>query len=288
MTAVLIGAEHAARHLAVDAAYEVEVVVCVSQCTLLARQQGEGGRFAEALRHIHVVPVGQRGVLHPVGRAAVYLPHELEQKLLPGAVVEPDDAEQIVASTAVLPVVTQELLVGIGQFPSAVGGHHGQHALVGRVLVVVLQDLQSQHVGPQLAPAVLVGIHWTEIAVGLGAAQYGIYPEVRLSELGLISQLASQGMIATQPIGHFFPSVRTALLEPGIAFLVEPVTYLAQPACQSFRLTAQHLAHPSAGFHTAQRELDEDVGAQWCTVVHVECACGRHVLWPHHLRFLRL
>ena len=209
--------------------------------------------------------------------------HQVQQEAVACAVVEPDDAQQVVAATAVLPVVAQELLLRIVQLPLEVTLHHAQHTLVAAVLVVVLQDLQRQHIGPQLAPPVLFLVHRTKVAIGLSALDDGLNPELRLVEQSLLAQHVSHVAVAAKPIGNLLPAVRAAALEPSVAFLVEPIADLAQMTCQAVPLTLQHLAYPSAGSHSACRQLQEYVRTQRRTVVHVILAGSSNGGWSHHL-----
>ena len=279
MAAVLVRAEHASRHLSVDATDEVVVVVCGLEGSLVAAHQIPGGRLAEALGHVDVVPVGQTAFLHPVGRAAVYLPGKLEQEGLARAVVEPDDGEQVVAAAAVLPVVAQELLVGVLELPFVVGCEDGQHALVAAPLVVVLQDLQRQHVCPQLAASVLVLVDGAEETVCLTAAQDALDPELRLVEQRLVVQDVSEVGVAAEPVRHFFPAVAAAGFEPRVALLVEPVADFSELSAQSVLLPQEHLAHPSAGG-------DGGGSGQRSPVVDVERGGGLDFVGRHHARFL--
>ena len=73
MPTILICSEHAARHLSIDAADEMKVVVSCLQGLRIAADQIVFRRLAEAFCHVHVVPVGQGTLLHPVGGATVNL-----------------------------------------------------------------------------------------------------------------------------------------------------------------------------------------------------------------------
>ena len=99
MTAVLVGTEHATRHLSVNAADEVEVVVGSAQGGRIAADEIVFSRFAETLGDVDVVPVGQSALLHPVGGTTMDFLGKLKQEGLARAVVEPNDAKQVVAAT---------------------------------------------------------------------------------------------------------------------------------------------------------------------------------------------
>ena len=216
----------------------------------------------------------------------MYLAHEVEQEGFPCAIIEPNDTEHIVATTAVLPVIFQELLLGVIQFPAAVSSHDREHALITRMLVVVLQNLQGKHIGPQFPAPVLVRIDRSEVSIGLCALENGLYPEVSLIQHLPISQLASQGMIASQPVGNLLPSMRATLFQPCITFLVEPVAYLAKPSCQAFRLAMKDFSQPATRLYTAQRQFEENIGGQWGTIIDVEGTRRLHILRIDHGRLL--
>ena len=232
------------------------------------------------------MPVGQSALLHPVGRAAVYLCGKFKQEGLACAVVEPDDGEQVVAATRVLPIVAQEFLVGVLELPLVVGGEDGQDALVAAPLVVVLQDLQRKHVGPKFASAILVLVDGAEETVRLTAAQNAFYPELRLVEHRLVIQDVGKVGIASEPVRHFLPAVTAAWLQPGIAFLVEPVADFAKLSAQAVLLPQEHFANPAAGRDRCGRQLDERIVGQGSTVVDIERGCRFNVAGLHHLCLL--
>ena len=136
---VLVGPEHATGHLSEDAAYQPVRIVRGAQHGGVARKHIVGGGLAEALGHVHIVPVGQRRGLVPVGRVTVYLPGQLQQEFIARAVVEPQHRIEVVAAATVLPVVLQELVVGQSQLPLEVARHQTDNAGIVAVLIVSLE-----------------------------------------------------------------------------------------------------------------------------------------------------
>ena len=112
-----------------------------------------------------------------MARECLDLAAEVEQEGFSCSVVEPDDGVEVVAASAVFPVVSEEFFVGVGELPFVVGGEDGYDAFVAAPFVVVLEDLECEHVCPELSSAV-VFVDGTEESVGLCAAQDAFYPEL--------------------------------------------------------------------------------------------------------------
>ena len=142
VTAVLVASEHASRDLTINATNEPIIVICGFEGSFVTTHQVPFCRLAEAFCHVDIVPVGQAAFLHPVGCAAMDLPSKFEQKLLASPIVEPNDGEQVVATSAVLPIVTQEFLFGVGELPFIISRKHLDNTLVSAPLVIILQDLE--------------------------------------------------------------------------------------------------------------------------------------------------
>ena len=133
------------------------------------------------------MPVRQTALLHPVSSTLVNLMAKVQQPTLTRAVIKPDDGQQVVTASAVLPVVTQELFLGVLHFPLKVTLHYLEHALITAIVVVILQNLQGKHICPELTASVLILIHRTEITVGLSTLDDCLYPELCLVQHGLIA-----------------------------------------------------------------------------------------------------
>ena len=194
---------------------------------------------------------------------------EFEQEFFASPVVEPDDGEQVVAASAVLPVVTQEFLVGVGELPLIIGCEDGDNALVATPFIVVLQNLECQHVCPEL-PAALILVDGTKETISLAASQDALYPELRLFYHRLVIQDVSKVGIAAEPVWNFLPAMTATGFEPCVALLVEPVADFAELTAQAVLLPDEHLAHPSAGNDGCGSQFDKRIGRQRSSVVDVE------------------
>ena len=184
---------------------------------------------------------------------------EVEQERFARAVVEPDDGEQVVTASAVLPVIAQEFLFGVGELPLVVCCEDRDDTFVAAPLVIVLQDLECEHVCPKL-PAALVLVDRTKESVRLTAAQDAFNPELCLVYHRLVIQDVGEVGIASEPIWNFLPTVIAAGFEPGVAFLVEPVADFTELSAQAILLPLQHLANPSPGNDGGRRQFDEGIG----------------------------
>ena len=96
---VLVCGKHSARHLPEYTPYELLVVVCGAEQTAVFFEHEVFGGFPDALRNVHIVPVGEVLRLGPVGGAAVEFVGKLEQFAVACAVVKPKHAPQIVSAT---------------------------------------------------------------------------------------------------------------------------------------------------------------------------------------------
>ena len=163
--AVLVAAEHAAGHLAVESRMVWQFRSAAWKMLRVFRLLVVDRRAAEALRDVHVVPVGH--AVGPVGRVAMDLCGQFQQPRLAGAVVEPVDAGQVVARPLLLPEGEKEILLRHRQLPVEVLRHQLEHALVAGVLVVRLQGGEHDHVGPQVGLALDGRSGWprAEVAV---------------------------------------------------------------------------------------------------------------------------
>ena len=265
---ILVGTIHAAGHLSVLLAHVPLVVVCTLQGLLVARQHVVGGRLAEALCHVHPVPVGQVVLHHPVAGVAVQLLYQRQQRLVARAVVEPDDAPLVVAAALVLPVVLQEQVVVYRQLPLEVVGHGSEHALVATMLVVGLQGPEHDHLCPHLGPSAR-RVAWPQESVGLQVLQHGFKPHLRLLLHGLVVQYIRQAAVAAQPVGHLLPSVVARVAEPLVAALVEPGADGAQLSVESRALSLQVFQQPPLGSHLSHGQLQQIAAMQRCPVARV-------------------
>jgi len=166
---------------------------------------------------------------------------QLEQFWIAGAVVEPVDAEEIVATAHLLPVMREHLVVRNGQLVFEILRHQVQHARVVGVFVIRLEAEQHDHVRPVIARAV-VGetLVRTEIAVGALAGDCAFDPRANLRQHLRVVENVSQFDVALEPVGQFFPAVLSlaVLVEPGVVLLLQPRADLAEMSGQAFALAA--------------------------------------------------
>lgn len=137
---VLVCGKHSARHLPEYTPYELLVVVCGAEQTAVFFEHEVFGGFPDALRNVHIVPVGEVLRLGPVGGAAVEFVGKLEQFAVACAVVKPKHAPQIVSATRVFPILAQELVIGNGELVMKIFGHEVRYPFVAGVFVVVLKQ----------------------------------------------------------------------------------------------------------------------------------------------------
>ena len=88
--------------------------------------------------------------------------------------------------------MAQEFLLGIGKFPAVVSRKGIDDASVAAVVVVVLKDLQGEHVGPHLTSSFPVVGRAEEAIVFVAAVQNGFNPKAGFC----------QHVFVVQHIGH--------------------------------------------------------------------------------------
>ena len=265
---VFVGTEHATRHLSEGSANETLHVVGGMQHLRVARQHIISGWFAKTLGNVYVVPVGQRCRVCPVGCVAVNLVGEVKEKLVARAVVEPQHRIEVVATTAVLPIVFKKLVVGNGHLPSEIVGHELQDPLVARMFIIGLERGEHDHLCPQLG-LVAAHVDGSERPVFALALEDGLNPCLCLREHGLVVKDISEVAIALEPIGHLLPSVVAPFCEPCVVVLVEPCRDLAEMSRQAVALQLQVTAHPPCRAYAADRQLYEMLLPQGCPRVCV-------------------
>ena len=283
--AVLVAAEHTAGHLAVALAHLAEVGVGGLEVGGVVGLEEELGRLAEALGDVDVVPVRQVVLHPPVGGAAVDLPCCFEEGGIAGAVEEPVDAEEVVATAHLLPVMGEHPLVGHRGLVGEVLLHQLQHPGVLRLLVEGLQAEQHEHVGPVVAGAVLEPLVGPEVAVGALAGERAFDPGAGFGDHLRVVEEVGQFDVSLEPVGHLFPAVLSfaVLAEPGVVFLLQPFADLAELAGQPVALALEHLPQPAAGFHRADRQGDEPGRLQGRAVADVVAVGLGEVGAGHHL-----
>ena len=135
-TGEFVAGPHSSGSLAESPTDQVEVVVGRVKHRRVFRIREILGRLAETLGNVHIVPVGQVGILVPVLGVPVDLFYQREEGVVAGAVVQPDYALEVVPCPAAAPVFLEEIFVGDGEFPAEVSGHEFQHPGISGIFVI--------------------------------------------------------------------------------------------------------------------------------------------------------
>src|SRR5208282_732874 len=115
--------------------------------------------------------------LGPMGAFAMDAGCQVEQPLVPGAVVEPVNAFEVIADARLRPAA-DEVALGHATLPAKIARHEGQDTRVLALLVKRLQDIEHDHVRPDVGFALERGPESArpEPAVLLLARQHSVDP----------------------------------------------------------------------------------------------------------------
>ena len=163
---------------------DIEIVIGGLQVSFIMAQQKVLCGLPECLGYVHVVPVNEVGIpvrpfcpltfflvvpdfferivsLSPGRRIPMDFFREFQQPGFPCPVIEPYHTVQVVAPSYPLPVVggRQQLFVRQVQLVAEVFGHEFQDALIIGMLVIRLQAVQHDHVGPEVECPVFARDH---------------------------------------------------------------------------------------------------------------------------------
>ena len=187
------------------------------------------------------------------------------------------------------PVADQEVGVLIVQLEAEVLRQEGQHPRVAAIFVVRLQDVEHEHVRPEVGAAVglgvmLVGLR-AEPAVGLLAGQRGLDPAAGVVDDPLVVEHVAQVAVALEPIGHLFPAVGPFALgiAPGAALELAPGRHLGQVAGHAVGLKLQLVQQPALRLDGADGQLRQRAGHQRGAIGRVEAGRGRGGQGGNHL-----
>jgi len=189
---------------------------------LIATIEAGANRGVEMLRQLLVFSKGSFVEFKPVHpQDTIDLRRQFEQEWLPGDVVQPVDTGEVAPTSAVLPIVFQELRFGHGKLPLEVSGQAFDDADIAAELVPRLKNLEHQHLAPEVAEPQFVVVHGPEIAVRPLRSHRALDPEPGLLDHRGVVQDVTDARVASQPIRQFFPTVLplSILAEPGIALL---------------------------------------------------------------------
>ena len=172
---------------------------------------------------------------------------QIQEPRLPGSVVKPKDAVQIVAGAPLRPPPRQELGQGKLRLPAEVFRHEAENALIAGGLVIGPKREQRNHVRPEIRRGVRqvtcfgvirgkIGAR-PEVAVGALASKHGVNPAPRFVNHALVLERERESRVTAQPVRKFFPP-RLPLAfhtRPGVAVEAAIGADLGQPARQALR-----------------------------------------------------
>ena len=211
----------------------------------------------------------------PVGCVAVDFLAQVQKRLVAGTVVEPVNAGEVVTGPLVLPEGQQKIFVGNGQLPVEIPGHKFNDALITGILVVRLQDVEHNHIGPYVGlaatDALKVGAR-PEVAVVALAGYHRFEPRAGLVNDSLIAQHVSHVAEAFEPVRHLFPGAVSLAFraKPGVVLLFEEPADFEQVSGEAIGLQLKLFADPALGFDCAYRQLHKGAWRQRRTVAYVE------------------
>ena len=137
--------------------------------------------------------------------------------------VKPVNANDIIASTTILPKVFQKSVVGNRHLPSKVVCHQVYDTLVLRILVIRLQAPEHNHLCPKFAFSIAF-VDRAEITVRLATGKYAFDPVFGFFYHLRIIQNICQTAIPFEPIGNFLPTMVPTGRKPSVVILFQPST----------------------------------------------------------------
>lgn len=159
--------------------------------------------------------------------------------------VKPVNANDIIASTTILPKVFQKSVVGNRHLPSKVVCHQVYDTLVLRILVIRLQAPEHNHLCPKFAFSIAF-VDRAEITVRLATGKYAFDPVFGFFYHLRIIQNICQTAIPFEPIGNFLPTMVPTGRKPSVVILSNQA--LISPKCpvRPSRCNSRNfLTHPS-------------------------------------------
>ncbi len=145
------------------------------------------------------------------------------------------------------------------------------------MLVVGLQAVEHEHVGPVIPRAAREPPVGTEVAVGPLTAQHGFDPDLALgNHLGIVKKIGELD-VAAEPIRDFLPA-EVALsdrAQPGVVLLLQPGADFAQVARQAVPLPLKTHPQPALRPDGADRQGHQRAGGQWRAIAEIKSVCVR-------------
>ena len=204
--AVLVAGEPAAGELAVQAHDRLVIPLGGIQEFRVARLLVIHAGLAESLGDVDVVPIDDAGV--PPGHVVVDFPAQIEQPGLAGAVVEPVGGFDGVAEADLGPIAAAEGFGRLGVEPLEVLGHERHDAFIAAVFVERLEDVEHDHVRPEVGVAVEAGLVGAraEVAVGFLAGKGGVNPLAGALDDRFVLEDVAEVAVALEPVRQLFPA----------------------------------------------------------------------------------
>ena len=190
----------------------------------------------------------------PVVTLGVQRAGKIEQGSVPVAVVQPENAQQLVAPTIHCPVLERMACELSGLVPE-IALHDGDHPRIRGRLMILRERLEHDHVRPPI-----------RIALGSYRPVRSLIfqrPAGPLSYLGKkfrILQEKRKGHEPVEIVGTALPALARASQPAAVRSQVGPefIEMAGQPRCLDFQLAAQ----PSPGFDRTQRQKIKRIGCQ--------------------------
>src|SRR5262249_1476646 len=155
-------------------------------------------RFTKTLRQVDAMPIVD--AVRPVEACLVNLLTQVEKPGLAGPVVEPVNALEIVAGPDPGPVTGKEVCFRDLELPLKVACHEGEDPAIVRVFVIGLQNVEHDHVRPQVRLALerCLEAARSEPAVRLLAGKDGIDPAPGLLDDGFVLEDVAEIAVSFQ------------------------------------------------------------------------------------------
>ncbi len=202
------------------------------------------------------------------------------------AVVEPEDAFDVVAEADFGPVAFAKGADGKGVLPFEITAHQLDDAGISRRFVIGLEDVEHEHVRPEIGFAVQAGeqLARAEPAVLALGGQGGVNPLFGLRHDGMVLEDVTQIAIALEPVGHFLPAELALALGigPGAFGEIQPGGDLLQMAGHAVAFQLELMAQPAAWGDGADGQFAKRRGRQRRTIGGVEGVGGGGGRAFHH------
>ena len=286
-----VGCVHAARHLPPRVQHLPVKQLRLCEVARIAGDRVHLGRIPEPLDEVHDVVV--QPLVHRRLCAVVDADGQVDQPLVPRAVVQPEDLRQEVARpleldprlpvaevlAVVLVVVPralgQELLVGQVAAEREETREHRDDALVAGRLLVTDEGVVHHHVRPEVRDHAVVRLRPDGLVVGgsveavvVLAGDEGLDPLVRCLQQALVTRQAGQLVETAEPVSRFLP----AALRPAqpAAVGLDEARQLRQMPDLSIPHQLQLVLQPPASGHRPQWKFDQRARLQRRAVADVE------------------